>query len=63
MKKSKKEKLEKEKKKWQSKNSKNILSLTEEDIAEVIASWTGIPVNKITQDENEKLRNLEENIA
>ena len=32
-----KEKLEKEKKKWQSKNSKNILSLTEEDIAEVIA--------------------------
>ena len=57
-----KEKLEKEKKKWQSKNSKNILSLTEEDIAEVIASWTGIPVNKITQDENEKLRNLEETL-
>src|SRR5699024_6443411 len=28
-----KDKLEKEKKKWQSKNSKNVLSLTEEDIA------------------------------
>ena len=55
-----KEKLEKEKKKWQSKNSKNVMSLTEEDIAEVIASWTGIPVNKITQDENEKLKHLEE---
>ena len=57
-----KEKLEKEKKKWQSKNSKNVMSLTEEDIAEVIASWTGIPVNKITQDENEKLKHLEETL-
>ena len=57
-----KEKLEKEKKKWQNKNSKNVLSLTEEDIAEVIASWTGIPVNKITQDENEKLKHLEETL-
>ena len=57
-----KDKLEKEKKKWQSKNSKNVLSLTEEDIAEVIASWTGIPVKKITQDENEKLKHLEETL-
>ncbi len=57
-----KEKLEEEKKKWQSKNSKNIMNLTEEDIAEVIASWTGIPVNKITQDENEKLKHLEETL-
>ena len=57
-----KEKLEKEKKKWQNKNSKNVLNLTEEDIAEVIASWTGIPVNKITQDENEKLKHLEETL-
>ena len=57
-----KDKLEKEKKKWQNKNSKNILTLTEEDIAEVIASWTGIPVNKITQDENEKLKHLEETL-
>ena len=57
-----KDKLEKEKKKWQSKNSKNVMNLTDEDIAEVIASWTGIPVNKITQDENEKLKHLEETL-
>ena len=57
-----KEKLEKEKKKWQNKNSKNVMNLTEEDIAEVIASWTGIPANKITQDENEKLKHLEETL-
>ena len=42
-----KEVLETEKKKWQNKNSKKVMNLTEEDIAEVIASWTGIPVNKI----------------
>lgn len=57
-----KDKLEKEKKKWQSKNSKNVLNLNEEDIAEVIASWTKIPVNKITQDENDKLKHLEETL-
>lgn len=56
------EKLEKEKKKWESKNSKSIITLTEEDIAEVISSWTRIPVKKITQDENEKLKNLEKTL-
>ncbi len=53
------EKLEKEKQKWQNKNTKSVIHLTEEDIAEVISSWTNIPVSKITQDENEKLKNLE----
>ena len=56
------EKLEKEKKKWESKNSKAIITLTEEDIAEVIASWTRIPVKRLTQDENEKLKNLEKTL-
>ena len=54
-----KEKLEKEKQKWKNKNTRSVTNLVEEDIAEVISSWTGIPVNKITQDENEKLKNLE----
>jgi len=58
--KEKKEKLAKEKEKWQNKNSKNVMNLTEEDIAGVIASWTKIPVQKITQDENERLQHLEE---
>ena len=54
-----KEKLEKEKTKWENKNTRSITTLGEEDIAEVISSWTGIPVKKLTQSENEKLRNLE----
>lgn len=56
------EKLEKEKQKWENKNSKAIITLTEEDIAEVIASWTKIPVKKITQSENEKLKSLEKSL-
>lgn len=56
------EKLEKQKKKWESKNSKEIITLTEEDIADIIASWTRIPAKKLTQDENERLKNLEKNL-
>ena len=34
--------------------------VTSEDIAEVVAKWTGIPVNKMLQSEREKLLKLEE---
>ncbi len=34
--------------------------ITEKDIAEVVARWTGIPVSKITESEKEKLLKLEE---
>ena len=57
-----KEKYEKEQKKWQNKNNKSVTNITEENIAEVISSWTGIPAKKITEDENEKLKNLEKNL-
>ena len=53
------EKLEKDNKRWENKTNRNVTILNEEDIAEVISTWTNIPVKKITQDENEKLRNLE----
>ena len=36
--------------------------LTDEDIAKVIESWTKIPVQKITEEETEKLLNLESNL-
>ena len=57
-----KEKLQKEKEKWQNKNTKNVTALNEEDIAEVVASWNGVPVKKLTQSENEKLKNLEKTL-
>ncbi len=57
-----KEKLAKEKEKWESKNTKSVTTLVEEDIADVVSSWTGIPVQKLTQTENEKLKNLEKSL-
>ena len=57
-----KEKLEKEKQKWEDKKTKSVSTLTAEDIAEVISSWTGVPVKSLTQDENEKLKNLEQTL-
>jgi ATP-dependent Clp protease ATP-binding subunit ClpC len=32
----------------------------EEDIAHIVASWTGVPVNKLTESESEKLLHMEE---
>ncbi|MEY4319455.1 MAG: hypothetical protein RL378_559 [Actinomycetota bacterium] len=37
--------------------------VTEEDIAAVVAAWTGIPVDKLTQGETEKLLSLEKELA
>ena len=59
---SKKKELENAKKEWETKNSKNVSTLKEEDIANVISSWTGIPVTKVSQSENDKLKNLEANL-
>ena len=37
--------------------------VTEDDIAAVVAAWTGIPVEKLTQGETEKLLSLEKELA
>ena len=58
----KKKEFEDAKKEWETKSSKNVSTLKEEDIANVISSWTGIPVAKVSQSENDKLKNLEENL-
>ena len=36
--------------------------VTEEEVAEVVAKWTGIPVSKMLEGENEKLLHLEEHL-
>ena len=56
------EKYKQEEDKWKNKNTKTIVTITEENIADVIALWTGIPASKITEDENERLRRLEDNL-
>ena len=44
-----KKEYEKAKKEWEDKNSKEVLYLKYDDIAEVVASWTGIPVTKVSE--------------
>jgi ATP-dependent Clp protease ATP-binding subunit ClpC len=36
--------------------------VTEEDIAQIVASWTGVPVQKLTESESVKLLNMEETL-
>ena len=57
-----KEQYGKEEKNWKNKNTKEVVNITEENIAEVIANWTGIPASKITEDENQRLKNLEKSL-
>ena len=56
------DKLEKESSRWQNKNNKKIINIEKEDIDYIISRWTGIPIYKITESENEKLRNLEKSL-
>jgi ATP-dependent Clp protease ATP-binding subunit ClpC len=36
--------------------------VNEEDIAHIVASWTGVPVNKLTESESEKLLHMEDTL-
>ncbi len=54
-----KEKLEKVKLEWEKQNQIQEVTVTEEDIASVVAGWTGVPVQKLTETEAVRLKNLE----
>ena len=56
------EKLQKELQKNQNESSLIKEEVTYEDIAEVVAKWTGIPVTKMIQSEREKLLKLEDEL-
>jgi len=52
--------LENLKKEWEQNKVKDTQSVTAEDIAEIVAAWTGIPVNQLKQEETERLLNMED---
>ena len=54
------EELNMEMNKWKKIKNKDITEIGEENIAEIISKWTGIPIQKLTEDENQKLKHLEE---
>src|SRR4051812_13447148 len=45
---------------WQAEMANNVPVVGEEDIAQVVAMWTGIPVTRIAQEESERLLHMEE---
>jgi len=45
-----------------SSSEKKELALTPDDIADIVANWTGIPVKKITESDAERLKTLEEEL-
>jgi ATP-dependent Clp protease ATP-binding subunit ClpC len=47
---------------WQSTVASDTPQVTEEDIAQVVAMWTGIPVTRIAQEESERLLHMEDAI-
>ena len=55
-----KEKLEKQKLEWSQKNQIEMTEVGEEEIAQVISNWTGVPVYKLTEAESTRLMKLEE---
>jgi len=57
-----KELLTKTKKKWKEVQSKKIPVITEEDIAYIVAKWTGIPLLKLEEKESIKFLKVEDEI-
>ena len=55
-----KDELSQIKKEWTTNNQVNSLTVSEENIANVVSSWTKIPVEKLTEKESDKLLRMEE---
>ena len=55
-----KQNLDKVKGDWHQKNQTHTDRVTEEEIAEIVASWTGIPVKRLAEEETERLIKMEE---
>ncbi|MBQ7396045.1 MAG: ATP-dependent Clp protease ATP-binding subunit [Lentisphaeria bacterium] len=49
--------------KWKKMRAANIPEVNEEDIADIISSLTGIPVRRMTEEENSKLLNMAETLS
>ncbi len=54
------EELDAARKKWDEKRGGTVRCVTEEDIAEVVSGWTGIPVTSLTESESDRLLKMEE---
>lgn len=55
-----KEKLERQKTQWQEKTARKADEVTKEEIAEIVSSWTGVPVKQLNETESERLLHMED---
>ncbi len=54
--------LEDERQLWKEKSSHTAGEVGEQEIAEIVSQWTGIPVVQLTQEESQRLLNMEEEL-
>ncbi len=54
--------LESERKLWQDKSNRSAGEVGEEEIADIVSQWTGIPVVQLTQEESQRLLHMEEEL-
>ncbi|HAN10131.1 MAG TPA: ATP-dependent Clp protease ATP-binding subunit ClpC [Clostridiales bacterium] len=54
------QKLQKLSDEWKTENTKTTQVVTENEISDIVASWTGIPVKKLEKEESKRLMNMEE---
>ncbi|MBI3953531.1 MAG: AAA family ATPase, partial [Chloroflexi bacterium] len=54
------EKIEKLQEDWRNERTAGVPEVGEEDIAQVVAMWTGIPMTRIAREESERLLHMEE---
>ena len=57
------EDLDREKKRWEEESKINRESVSDENVAEVIAMMTGVPVQRIAQNESDRLVNMDDDMA
>jgi len=51
--------LERRRMEWQQRQDSHDVAVTEDDIAEIVASWTGVPVKKLAEAESSRLLTME----
>ncbi|MCL2462088.1 MAG: ATP-dependent Clp protease ATP-binding subunit [Defluviitaleaceae bacterium] len=54
--------MDKAKSEWQSDNNKATHIVGEDEIADVVSAWTGVPVKRLKQEEGERLLHMEEEL-
>ncbi len=56
------QKLEELESSWKREKGRDISTVTAEDIADVVSSWTGIPVTRLVEEETQRLLRMEESL-